>query len=109
MEQSHLVTDSKHFNAWLEYLGKFGVTFGLSEIRVCGSWLVPVSGMVELACPECDFRTEFCGHGSYFAMSHHLDLLVPLESLRPYRRRILKVWPEFEQHWVFEDIYPRRK
>lgn len=103
VEASHLITDIVHFKAWEKYFSELGGVYPLSDIPACASWWIRVTETTRLACPSCNFKRDLARPGLH-EISHHFDLLVPPESLRPYRRAILKLWPEFEQHEIFEDV-----
>jgi len=54
----------------------------------------------DVVCPGCgtEFKKGSC--------DHYLDMLVPASELYPYRSQILKFWPWFESHPVFDDLEP---
>lgn len=108
MERTHLVTDATHFQAWGEYFEKRGGYCNASVIPSSRSWSIVLAKSTRLACPACDFEMtiEPVKPLKRYWVSHHLRCLVSLETLRPYRRDIIKLWPEFEEHAVFDDIVP---
>lgn len=54
------------------------------------------------SCPHCSFQQGYGVRGDL--RKAHLGLLRPSEELYPYRRQILRLWPGFGSHPVFDDL-----
>lgn len=109
VEAVHLTTDMAHLDKfrqhmrnWLSRSGRYSFTLG----RAWQSW----GGFLQYSlskefCPACG---ESCASedGIFWRIDHHLVLLKDPNEVRPYRREILRVCPEFSTHPVFSDILP---
>lgn len=93
----HVVSDPNHFRAW-----KKDVSWSVYE--ECER-MVPWRSWrewrhYELACPTCGAVSK---EGK---ITHQLDLLKDPEELRGCREQVLKLYPVFGSHPVFDDVMP---
>lgn len=100
LTNDHLVTDSVHYQT---ICAQFESIKGYPWKR----WSVEYSyADKSIHCNHCSGTI----HSTRFVkFEHHISLLRDPEEIRPYRRAILALWPEFGTHPVFDDVLPREE
>lgn len=104
LTNDHLVTDSVHYQAICTQLKSAVLAW-----RTCYPWEKwSVEDFPHHELVQCNHCSEMmhCHDDSY---KHHLSLFRDPEEIRPYRRAILALWPEFGSHPVFNDVLPRKE
>ena len=94
--EDHVVArhESAHYRAWRQAVTEAGEV--LYRQLSCEGWVIKdVTQQSELACPSCAFRKDMHYVHSVDHVDHHLSMLADPETLRPYRREILKFCPGF--------------
>lgn len=92
----HLVLDPEHFSEWKMTISK-SISGPLLPWKGCDIVRAPNNPI----CPVCNNTTPPGLHAT-----HHLDLLRDSKELHRYREQILKLYPEFGSHPVFDDVMP---
>lgn len=59
---------------------------------------------VEFDCPSCAEHWSIIKYRPRVGEDHHLQLLAPSEELKPYRRQILRLYPDFIESPVWDDL-----
>jgi len=102
LNEIHLVRseEKEHYHLW-----RNGVTTyvpGCSETsRAWTSWRANrYAG--KLICNAC--KIPGCSKQDRYDLGHHLSMQIDVEDIRPYCRGILKMYPDFYSHPVFNDI-----
>lgn len=100
LTNDHFITDSVHYQTICAQLKSI-------ERYPWVKWFAEYSYFDKsIHCNHCSEMIH-CTHFGEF--EHHLSLLRDPEEIRPYRRAILALWPEFGTHPVFDDVLPRKK
>ncbi|KAF2112868.1 hypothetical protein BDV96DRAFT_145468 [Lophiotrema nucula] len=93
----HLVTDDEHYRSILGQADK-----GPSEFSYARPWVAALWWKYK------DSECQFCGEKIYLDndgyTEHHFSLLKDPDDILPYRLAILRLWPYFGGHPVFDDI-----
>ena len=91
----HTLVDLNHFRAWRDQLPPWGV----DDSPPWQGWEVTAMNpqMVHLQSKPSTYLKS---------TNDHLKLLKPVQELYPYREQILRLYPGFGTHPVFQDIMP---
>jgi len=68
-----------------------------------------LSALQSATCPECGDPVLERGIGDLdnnSVVNHHLKVLGDFSEIRQARREIRRIYPEFEEHPVFDDLKP---
>lgn len=118
------VGGAEHFNAWKADWASKVHSLSRSAILKCLPWGRPapwsaLGNKYDFRCPSCPFIVSDSVYPRYGRFeqitrerdaisSHHLSLLRPesvvVKELYPYRMQILRFYPEFVSHPVFDDF-----
>lgn len=103
MDETHLVgKQQSHFQHWRDY-ARSRNGWKISEKFKPWTYWEPQTerdACGPFRCPSCDFRTRVW----VCATKHHIGMLADSEKIRPYRREILKLYPDFATHPVWNDM-----
>jgi hypothetical protein len=99
---SHLVVDASHFRAFRASCQTFNF---ISMQLPWKPWELHSQKDENFACTYCH-EDELGFTNSAYGIAHHLNLLADEKSIKPHRQAILRLWPEFRSHSVFEDVRP---
>lgn len=93
IQRWHLVTDRMHYQVFEQWeILKF-----LEELVTAPRlWRFYFFDRYTLNCQACNESST----------DHHRSMLKDIDDIRPFRRAVLRVWPEFSAHPVFDDIMP---
>lgn len=100
--ETHLIKggEKEHFRLWRD-----GVASNIRQhskvLQPWTSWVVK-NIRAEIICTACGSLGSSGRHGS--KLNHHISMQVDPEDIRPYRREILKLYPDFASHPVFDDL-----
>lgn len=95
IDELHVISEDQqeHYRLWkahLQHSEKFKPGY-----RFASPWKVwnARKCIKKLVCPGCQYK-ERC----YFGIEHQISMLADSKTLRPYRRAILKLYPDFATH-----------
>lgn len=92
-----------HFQAWRQYAGyNPSVKDDVMELKPWMEWFFhPSKGGETLQCPDCVFAIR---SREVSMVKHHMDMLADPNEIRPVRRQVLRLYPGFYSHPVWDDM-----
>ena len=112
--KEHVITNSAHAESWWNYV-KSLVKSPILEGTCFDDWSflwkewpwpsgkeIP-GAKARLVCPFCGVNE---GLSTGEVIKHHFHLLSDAATLQPFRMEILRLWPTFASHPVFNDVLP---
>jgi hypothetical protein len=111
LQSVHLITDSAHLAKFQKSVANtIPYSFFLNDL-IWETWRVwhhHVDTLESMLCPTCGqpalARSQLALAGQLNEIDHHLQLLVKPDEIRPYRGDILRLFPRFGSHPVFDDV-----
>ena len=100
IDQEHLIAGAhkQHFIAWRRYARESQKFRHTGKSGMWSRWAVKFSSK-GIECPYCQATLT-----QYDGGSHHIPMLANIEELTPYRRAILKLYPDFATHPIWGDL-----
>jgi hypothetical protein len=104
LQSVHLTTDSAHLAEFLEFVANTIDVFVSRRDVIWYPWRVwhDPGTMQSMVCPACGQPAST--RRPVDRIDHHLQLLPDQNEVRPYRWDILRLWPDFGAHPVFDDV-----
>lgn len=110
LQASHLFCDplqgAEHFAAWRDALGYSGIK--LHSMTVWDHKTGRIQSSRTVRCPVCTYSAFFKAYTYELMAAEHPGLLKPKEQvvseLMPFRMQILRLYPDFLTHPVFENL-----
>lgn len=99
-----------HFQSWKRY--RHG-RWMREHQRIPRPWRslchAKIETQIEIRCPACEYyipsgNPQTWGPHRYVKTDHHLDMLANPDDIKPFRREILRLYPGFVTHPVWDDM-----
>ena len=97
VREEHFIAEGQkeHFQLWREYAKGLGRGYNFAVWQDWGFF----QKKDDLRCPYCGYITP-----NMSDIDHHTSMLADPEAIKPHRRAILKLYPEFATHPVWKDL-----
>lgn len=98
LDEDHLVSSEQraHFIAWRDHLRQLYPRYRKSFVSCTFRWEIGLRP--DISCPYCGEPHRNSSN------DHHVRMLEDPEHIKPFRRDILKLYPDFAQHPVWTDL-----
>ena len=99
IDEEHLIAQGQqeHFRKWKKYSKDSQKLAHTCNFRPWKEWFTKRRwDVARCPCGVISFRT--------YMLDHHLSMMVDVEEIKPYRRAILKLYPDFATHPVWKDL-----
>lgn len=109
IDEVHLVHRNKqrHFRSWRDYAREHNIWRKGETLKPWTKW-EPRRAWKRIQCPSCDFYQPVLRIDRYYrykkVVDHHIGMLADPEEIKPYRRDILKLYPDFATHPIWNDM-----
>jgi hypothetical protein len=100
IDEEHLVAEDQkeHFRDWREYSRRTEMFRPTCTFSPWQRWVS--ANILNLKCPSCEHSQQ----RTHRTSDHQTFMLADPEGIKPYRRDILKLYPQFASHPVWKDL-----
>ena len=107
IDETHLVAQDqqKHFKYWRDYCESYVFRALLpQQLKPWEEWNIFDFVCHTLVCSHCNYSTK---EGKDSDVYHQKSMLANLDEIKPYRWKILALYPQFSSHPVWSDFAQR--